>query len=159
MKTIKALISFAYVDENGITTYTSGQVYEVSNEIATQMIAVGYAEEYSSGGGGSSDFSTAEVTLINSANVNKCVLIPNVEEADPPLVPNAWVQSMVSMSANETFILNVPLYKGHCVISVGASGDQVTGEPVASSFAVTSGSATSSLLGVDITGDCTITIS
>lgn len=62
MKTIKALVSFVYIGANGsITSYAGGQIYEVANEIATQFISIGYAEEYS--GGGSSDFSTAEVTI------------------------------------------------------------------------------------------------
>ena len=66
MTTIKALISFAYISDDGnISSYTSGQVYEVASAIATEMIAVGYAEEYSSGGG-SSDFSIVEVAITNT---------------------------------------------------------------------------------------------
>jgi len=113
----------------------------------------------SGGGGGSSDFSTAEVTLVNSANTNKVVMIPKIYEAEPPVERNASVSSVVNIQANETLVLNVPLYKGHCSIIKGTSGDQMNGDPVATSYTITSGSATSTLRRVDITGDCTITIS
>lgn len=119
-------------------------------------------ENYSgggSGGGGSSDFSTAEVTLVNSANTNLAVMLPVLYEADPPFDPNALVRGALSLLANETLVLNVPLYKGHCLIKKGVSGDRIDGQTVATTYTVTSGSATSSMDGVDITGDCTITIS
>ena len=109
--------------------------------------------------GGSSDFSTAEVTLVNSANTNLAVMLPVLYEADPPFDPNAFVRGALSLLANETFVLNVPLYKGHCLIKKGVSGDRIDGQTVATTYTVTSGSATSSMEGVDITGDCTITIS
>lgn len=109
-------------------------------------------------GGGSSDFSMAEVTLVNSADSNRAVLIPVCYEPSR-FNPDASVESTVQMVVNETLILNVPLYKGHCVIRKGISEDRLQGVTVATSFTVTSGSATSSMSGVDITGDCTITIS
>lgn len=112
-----------------------------------------------SGGGGSSDFSTAEVTIVNSANINLAVIIPVLFEAAPPFNPNAQVIGFANIMANETIVFNVPLYKGHCVIVKGTSGDRMQGDTVATSFTVTSGSATSSLDGVDITGDCSITVS
>lgn len=106
-----------------------------------------------------SDFSTAEVTLINSTGTNMAALIPAIYEAEPPLAPDAYVTGIVSILANETLTLNVPLYKGHCTVVAGVSGDRVLGDTVAISYAVTSGSATSLGRDVDITGDCAITIS
>lgn len=111
------------------------------------------------GGGGSSDFSMAEVTLVNSADSNRAVLIPVCYEPTPPFNPDAFVESFVQMAVNDTLILNVPLYKGHCSIVNGSSEDRLQGVTVATSYTVTSGSATSSRSGVDITGDCTITVS
>lgn len=111
------------------------------------------------GGGGGGDFSMAEVTLVNSTDGTRVVLIPVCYEPSPPFNPDASVSSVVNIQANETLILNVPLYKGHCSIVNGSSEDRLQGVTVATSSTVTSGSATSSMGGVDITGDCTITIS
>ena len=133
------------VTENG-TYETSGEMY---NKVTVNV----------EGGGGSSDVSTAEVTLVNSADTSRAVIIPVFYEADPPFDPNAYVTSVVNILANETIVINVPLYKGHCLIPKGISGDRISGDTVATSFTVTSGSATSSMDGVDITGDCTITFS
>lgn len=110
------------------------------------------------GGGGGSDFSMAEVTLVNSADSNRAVLIPVCYEPSQDY-PDASVESTVQMVVNDTLKLNVPLYKGHCSIRKGISEDRLQGVTVATSFTVTSGSATSSMEGVDITGDCTITVS
>lgn len=110
------------------------------------------------GGGGSGDFTMAKVTLVNSADSNRAVLIPVCYEPSR-INPDASVESAVQMVVNDTLILNVPLYKGHCSIRKGISEDRLQGVTVATSFTVTSGSATSSMEGVDITGDCTITIS
>ena len=134
-------------------TATENKVYEKAGEVYNKVTV------NVEGGGGSSDFSTAEVTLVNSANTNLAVMLPVLYEADPPFDPNAFVRGALSLLANETFVLNVPLYKGHCLIKKGVSGDRIDGQTVATTYTVTSGSATSSMEGVDITGDCTITIS
>ena len=134
-------------------TATENKVYEKAGEVYNKVTV------NVEGGGGSSDFSTAEVTLVNSANTNLAVMLPVLYEADPPFDPNALVRGALSLLANETFVLNVPLYKGHCLIKKGVSGDRIDGQTVATTYTVTSGSATSSMEGVDITGDCTITIS
>lgn len=133
------------VTENG-TYETSGEMY---NKVTVNV----------EGGGGSSDFSTAEVTIVNSAVTGVAVMIPVLFEASPPFDPNAKVSSVINLMANGTQVLNVPLYKGHCSILKGTTGDQMNGDPLATTYTVTSGSATSSMGGVDITGDCTITIS
>lgn len=134
-------------------TATENKVYEKAGEVYNKVTV------NVEGGGGSSDFSTAEVTLVNSANTNLAVMLPVLYEANPPFDPNALVRGALSLLANETFVLNVPLYKGHCLIKKGVSGDRIDGQTVATTYTVTSGSATSSMAGVDITGDCTITIS
>ena len=87
--TVKALKSFTY--QNNILSMYAGEVADIDSTIAADLIAEGYVEEYSggeptgtisisengtynvapyasaevsvSGGGGSSDFSTAEVTV------------------------------------------------------------------------------------------------
>lgn len=135
---------------------TENGTYDATDDSANGYSSVTVNVE---GGGGSSDFSTAEVTLVNSGETNMAVVIPVFYEADPPFSPNAYVTSVVNFLANETLVLNVPLYKGHCSIPKGISGDRISGDTVATSFTVTSGSATSSIGGVDITGDCTITLS
>ena len=133
------------VTENG-TYEQSGEMY---NKVTVNV----------EGGGGSSDFTTAEVTLVNSANTGLAVMLPFLIEAEPPFEPNASIIGASTLMANETIVRNVPLYKGHCLIMKGTSGDKIDGQTVATTYTVTSGSATSSMGGVDITGDCTITIS
>lgn len=146
MKTIKALVSFVYIGANGsITSYAGGQVYEVANDVASQMISIGYAEEYSEGGGGSSDFSTAEVTLINSGSamgigLYLCVVddVNNSTDTTARLI----------VGTSKTF--NAILYNGEAYASLydSTSIDSYDGniEPAGKN-------------GYVITGDCTITIS
>lgn len=137
-------------------TITENNTYNAIDDNANGYSSVTVNVE---GGGGASDFTTAEVTLVNNGDTNMAVIIPAFYEASLPFNPNAYVKGYVSILANDTRVLNVPLYKGHCTILNGISGDCMQGVPVATSFTVTSGSATSSLDGVDITGNCTITIS
>ena len=114
----------------------------------------------SGGGGGSSDFSTAEVTIINSASDYRVVLIATVQEAFPPFVPSDLVASSVTLAGDETAVFTMPLYKGLGVITKGNTGDTFYGDTIATTLAVTSGSATvDDNDDIQVTGDCTITIS
>lgn len=111
------------------------------------------------GGGGGGDFTTAQVTIINGAGAERCVLIPRTSEAFLPFDPYPSISCYVSLLSNETTEITVVLYKGNCKVRSGDSGDQLNGSHVASGFVVTSGEAEIVEEGVLITGDCTITIS
>ena len=146
MKKIKALVSFVYIGANGsITSYAGGQVYEVANEIATQMISIGYAEEYSEGGGGSSDFSTATMTVNGNFTQSDLFMVPVIEK-DPNNEDIAFPQLQ---SGNSTY--TVILYKGRSTLMfMGSQARTIT----------VSGNIETAAEGVYIiTGDCTITIS
>ena len=92
-------------------------------------------------GGGSSDFSTAEVTL-------------TWENANPFVFPFTYDEEGFNALILDTFAgdgsvtITVPLYKGSCLIPLGQDNDcAVTGDAE-----VDSGN-------VMITGDCSVTIS
>lgn len=92
------------------------------------------------GGGGSSDFSTATVTVSGS----DMLTLPIIQEADPAQGAPAFL--MVASQEIGSGTYNVPLYKGGLMVTlplnVTVSGDiQDVG------------------MGYFITGDCTITIS
>lgn len=151
------------VKYNGLLRFTDEIKAEIDlaadGTVEKAVIIDGDGVETPIGGGGSSDFTTAEVTLVNSGDTSKAVMVPVLSEARLPFEPNATIRGALTSMANETTVINVPLYKGHCLIKTGTPGDLIDGQTVATSFTVTSGSATSSIDGVDITGDCTITIS
>lgn len=97
-----------------------------------------------SGGGGSSDFSTAQVTIVDNTS-GRNLNIPYI--VDTP--PSAIVSMLGTQGGGETIVRNVPLYKGNLgvvfdpALTITTSGDiQLFVE-------------TTYL----ITGDCTITIS
>lgn len=152
MKTIKALVSFVYIGANGsITSYAGGQVYEVTNEMATQMISIGYAEEYSEGGGGSSDFSTAEVTITNNSGGEVLFYLPVYMN-----IPGygAIIQGFMMTNSEE------PTFGGEVVIPT--NGKLYVGSTLAqftTSNTTVTGNATVEHGQLVITGDCTITIS
>lgn len=109
------------------------------------------------GSGGDSDFTTAEVTLVNGTSSNLAVLIPFAYEEDPPDPPG--IIGVRQLFPNETATLKVPLYKGYGYAYGGISGDKVQGVLVARTLVITSGEATAEGNFVTITGDCTITAS
>lgn len=75
-------------------------------------------------GGGSGDFSTATLTITNSAADSKMVVFPNIVEDDGGIASGS-----ASIPANETKIVTIVLYKGTGYISVrvgqivGCQGD------------------------------------
>lgn len=142
----------AVTEEYTPTTWANGNTVTAA---ALNNIEQGIANA----GDGSSDFSTATVTLINGTSSNRCVLIPRTSEAFLPFEPYSFVSCFVSLLPSGTTEVTAVLYKGSCKIKEGASGDQLNAVPVATTFAVTSGSAELVTGGVIITGDCTITIS
>lgn len=112
------------IDEENITAETKGYVN-------------GEFVEFS---GGSSDFSTAEVTIVGS----DMLTLPIIQEANPEQESPAFL--MVARQEIGSGTYNVPLYKGGLLVTlplnVTVSGDiQDVG------------------MGYFITGDCSITIS
>lgn len=115
------------------------------------------AKKLSGGGGGSSDFSTAEVTIVNNTS-------GSLESIYMPYILNANVEAGNPDIAMPTFLGGIPvgtssynavLYKGSCYL------DYVAYVTVTGSMPVEiAGSATKLFDGaIAITGDCTITIS
>lgn len=122
------------------------------------LIKQGFHKVSEGSGGGSGDFSTAQVTLINGTSSNRCVIIPSTSEADPPFEPVPFIPCYISLLPNGTAEVTAVLYKGNCKVESGGSGDQLNTVPVATTFVVTSGDAELDTGGVLITGNCTITI-
>ena len=101
------------------------------------------------GGGGSSDFSTAEVTIqITTENPDVYVAIPAIVTTPMDMILNQQYNTLNSSTAQ---MLTVPLYKGTLA---------VTGNP-ASEISVNVNGSVQQVGALDflITGDCTITIS
>lgn len=103
-----------------------------------------------SGGGGSSDFTTAEVTIINDSNNDNlsfygsvCLEADALGEGSPAM---AYPYMMLPKSDTVTF--NVALYKGTaCLLFDDLSAISITGD-IVEMFGM-----------LIVTGDCTITIS
>lgn len=95
------------------------------------------------GGGGSSDFSTARVTVGSGASLHAPVVV-NEEEFQGIV--------LIEEPMEEEMIWQVPLYKGKCMVNIYTSDE---GQTISVSGNITE---------IDdnvyhITGDCTITIS
>ena len=127
------------VTENG-TYETKGEMY---NKVTVNV----------EGGGGSSDFSTAEVTLIN-----------NYEGVEISLIAPTYVDSeeistsinYITAQPNETITQNAFLYKNSCFAEIKGFEMLVDPEPLVT----VSGNVVYEGDGFfTITGDCTITIS
>ena len=96
----------------------------------------------SEGGGGSSDFSTAEVTVSGATGEEATVLLmPIIEDSDRRTGIEAF--DVNASPIQKTY--NVPLYKGHCLIKVN-SGD-VDG---------LAGNVTLNRSWLDVTGNCSL---
>ena len=104
------------------------------------------------GGGGSSDFSTAEVTIRTEDSVLETVLVylANITEAPVPGIP-----SFSRGNGEPGEPMRAILYKGVAKATIGIDGGSISDY----SF-TTSGNVQDMGGGIfDITGDCTITIS
>lgn len=124
------------------TTWVNG---DIITAVKLNNIEQGIAN---AGGGGSSDFSTAEVTFICNAPNEVDVDIATIEEASLPFVPAARTQGRITLYDGDEFVVNAVLYKGRCLCGFnGATSASGTGaiERINQSDAI-------------ITGDCTITI-
>jgi hypothetical protein len=121
-------------DDNGVDqTYTKGGGHLTQDQDGFLVIPP------DGSGGGSSDFSTANVTVVR--NTTAIVALP-VKYDDGSI--GAIVVDNANSGDNDIF-----LYKGHAFASVFTAGVNVSA----------SGNATAVEGGVEITGDCTITIS
>lgn len=69
------------------------------------------------GGGGSSDFSMAQVTF-NNSNSNHAYMayVPAVQDAEPLCIK----QDFVEVASDNPYIANIPLYKGKIFTSLNA---------------------------------------
>lgn len=126
------------VTENG-TYETKGEMY---NKVVVNV----------EGGGGSSDFSTAEVTFVNSTGSLKTVgnIIHTVD--DDPEEPY-MADDIIAVLANGTNVVNAVLYKGLQYVPV-VSGTTIT--TTTGNVEVIENPDGTLLV---INGDCTITIS
>lgn len=109
------------------------------------------------GGGGSSDFSTAKMTVINNKTVTtvgdiQCDNCPTVLAEYEELKGGFYVE------ANSQSIIDVVLYKGHAHIYEIKTGSAFVEDVNLETEVSLSGNAVYND-GIDITGDCTISIS
>ena len=100
-------------------------------------------------GGGSSDFSTAQVTFVCNAENEVLCILAMAEEASPPFEPNPQTHTSISLFEGDENTVTAVLYKGtNCCFFRGAT--QVSGTGDVSVL---------NAMQAYITGDCTITIS
>ena len=131
-------------------TATENKVYQKDGEVYNKVTV------NVEGGGGSSDFSTAEVTIINNKEWH-------IQAADCPvaLVEDEMLFGGFSVNPNSQSVFDVIIYKGYAhilEIMTGASLDTpIDLETEASLSGNAVYNAEDEL--IDITGDCTITIS
>lgn len=129
------------------TTWVNGDIIT-----ATKLNNIEQGIANAGGGGGSSDFSTAEVTIINNTGDDLDLensmprIIDDYEEGENAII--TWI----FVSANSSEVLTGVLYQGVSVIRFMASTDvAITGNATKETVAI--------FQDVTITGDCTITIS
>lgn len=130
----------------------SGKITITENGTDIDVAQYALADVNVEGGGGSSDFSTAQVTVVNNSqsdafNFVMCVTMTNEGVS-------ATTGLVLGTPVGETEVFNVVLYKGNAHIQFEASDE----EP---SVVITTSGNISDLGGDNymVTGDCTITIS
>lgn len=119
----------------------TGKITITENGTNIDIAQYAKADVNVAGGGGSSDFSTAEVT-VGAGVVLQAPVVINEEEFQGI--------AMIGEAMEEEMIWQVPLYKGKCVCMVMDEGQHI--------------SVSGNITEIDdhtyhITGDCTITIS
>ena len=105
---------------NGSEVVTpSGKITITENGTDIDIAQYATADVSVEGGGGSSDFTTAEVTISGATGEEATVLLmPNIQDSDR----RTGVESAEVRASYTQKTYNVPLYKGHCLIKVN-SGD------------------------------------
>lgn len=127
-----------------INTSEPGETWLVTETAGTYTLKI--EEEQS---GGSSDFSTAEVTIqITTENPDVYVAIPAIVTTPMDMILNQQYNTLNSSTAQ---MLTVPLYKGSLAVTGNSAGE----------ISVNVSGSVEKVGTVDfiITGDCTITIS
>ena len=135
-----------YIVTSGELTSVANAIREKNGTNSSLSWPNGFVSGIGSGGGGSSDFSTAEVTVVNQKNSDISFIMPVIMEAEDDYP--ATVLSTTTMLAHSTVHNVAPLYKGEA---------DATTDP-GNTIAIT-GNATNEGEYIFITGDCTITIS
>ena len=137
------------------TFVTNGTIVEPLNVTENGTYAPPAGTAYSpvvvnvEGGGGSSDFSTAEVTIqITTENPDVYIAIPAIATSPTDMILNQQYNTLNSSTAQ---ILTVPLYKGTLAVTGNSAGE----------ISVNVSGSVQQVGALDflITGDCTITIS
>ena len=100
------------------------------------------ATNWPSGGGGSSDFSTAKITFVGKPNNG---FVAPFYYDDMPFVDSATITEPTSLDTNGVY--DIVLYKGQAIINTGAEASSVSGNIEALGWSMYS-----------VTGDCTITV-
>ena len=154
MAEIVTNIPLTYREEDGdLISPIKGKPTTVSEAMATSLKASGLAEDYSGGGGGSSDISTAEVTIINNCVSSSVTFFGCITTESPiPQIPSQSEPS-INVDARSTKTVNVILYKENASSFIEYDPQQAD-SPIVS----VSGNAEADENNVYITGDCTITV-
>ena len=131
-------------------TATENKVYQKDGEVYNKVTV------NVEGGGGSSDFSTAKLTVINNKEWY-------IQAADCPvaLVEDEMLFGGFSVNANSQSVFDVIIYKGYAhilEIVTGASLDTPIDLETEASLSGNAAYNAEDVL-IEITGDCTITIS
>ena len=130
-------------------TATENKVYQKDGEVYNKVTV------NVEGGGGSSDFSTAEVTIINNKEWH-------IQAADCPvaLVEDEMLFGGFSVNANSQSVFDVIIYKGYAHILEIMTGVSLDTPIDLETEASLSGNAVYNAEDelIDITGDCTITL-
>lgn len=125
---------------------TDNGTYSAADDNANGFSSVTVEVE---GGGGSSDFSTAEVTIqITTETPDVYIVIPAIATSPTDMILNQQYNTLNSSTAQ---ILTVPLYKGTLAVTGNSAGEI--------SVNVSGSVEKVGALDFIITGDCTITIS
>lgn len=97
------------------------------------------------GGGGDSDFSTAEVTIVNNGDMATTLYIPNADElTGTPFSPSCVSDAYIPIG--ETITIKAVLYKGRVMTPMLPNIEATGNATIDNSMLI-------------ISGDCTITIS
>lgn len=132
------------MDKNDIIDYVMHTPHNTNKAVLNGML-----NQLTEGdGGGSSDFSTAQVTLIcNASSVSASIAI--ARDAELPFIPTPQADGGLGMESGDESTVTAILYKGvsHCYFD-GASSVVGTGDVEVVRD-----------VEANITGDCTITIS
>lgn len=140
---------------NAIAGALGGETTATNNADAIDQIA-----EHASGGGGSSDFSTAEVTIVNNSQ-GIFTLVPTTLELDSKLLGFRWTTNGVDSQQEYEYIQNTEttdkfyISRGYYMFGYNQTLADAAAYTVTGNAEVT---VVDNMPAVKITGDCTITM-